>query len=85
MAHYANPARPQRQSQTYATPSGQPIIINNNVAASAAATAQVSGPRVHYCRRSQSAALHVALFLTTAGLGNIFYIAYKSSRYCPHH
>ncbi|MEV5677282.1 hypothetical protein [Streptomyces sp. NPDC052179] len=53
------------------------ITINNNVAASASATA-VAGGFGRAGRRRQSFWVHLWLFLFTAGLGNIAYAMYIS-------
>ncbi|GAA1353714.1 hypothetical protein [Streptomyces beijiangensis] len=66
------PAAPQEP----APQAPQPIIINNNVAASAAATA-VAGYGLRG-RRRQSGVVHLWLFLLTAGIGNIIYAWYIS-------
>ncbi|WP_406207177.1 hypothetical protein OH807_34295 [Kitasatospora sp. NBC_01560] len=55
------------------------IIINNSAASSASAAAAAAVAAGRPPRRRQSAALHVLLFLFTAGIGNILYAMSVSS------
>jgi len=76
-------AAPPPAATSYTLPDGQAVIINNNVAASA--SAGFGYPGWHRCPRQQSPGVHAMLFLFTAGMGNLFYSAYKSSRRCRFH
>ncbi|MEU6235438.1 hypothetical protein [Kitasatospora sp. NPDC047058] len=49
------------------------IVINNSAASSASAAAAAAVTAGRPPRRRQSAAVHVVLFLFTAGLGNVLY------------